>query len=101
MDALRITHPTLWLVAEAMAWVFAALTVLLTLLANVTLPADLARANPRLASAIVFARKVAPVLRGAFKPLAGIFLPKYAAQVVEELLGTDVPSPPSGPENKP
>jgi hypothetical protein len=54
-------------------------------LANVTLTPEQAAASPRYASAVVFAQKVAPVLRGIAKPLAGIFLPRYAVEVVTAL----------------
>jgi len=50
---------------------------------------------------VVFAQKVAPVLRGVLKPLAGIFLPRYAMEVVNALFPKDgaassTPTPPSG-----
>lgn len=104
LEQIRTGHPGLYSALTVAAYAGCVLTVALTLLANLTLPADLARANPRFASLIVFARKVAPVLRGVIKPLAGIFLPRYAAEVVRELLGDDAPSstspvslpPPSG-----
>jgi len=101
MEALKVAHPTLWLLAQVGVWALTVIAVLMTALANVTVPAELARANPRLASAVVLSRKLAPVLRGALKPLLGLALPHVAAQVVEELLGGgDTPSPPSGPEKK-
>jgi hypothetical protein len=50
---------------------------------------------------VVFAQKVAPVLRGVLKPLAGIFLPRYALEVVTALFppkdgAASTPTPPSG-----
>lgn len=86
LDRIKAS-PSLWLVVQVVFWLLVVVAVLLTALANLTLPVDVALANPRLASAVVFARKVAPVLRGALKPLLGIFLPKVAAEVVSEMLG--------------
>ena len=77
-----------------------ALVVALTALAQLTLTPDQAHANPRLAAAIILAQKLAPVLRGVLKPLAGVFLPKIAVEVVNALFpakdATASNAPPSG-----
>jgi hypothetical protein len=74
-------------------------------LANQTLTPDQALASPRYASAVLFAQKVAPVLRGVLKPLAGIFLPRVALEVVNAFASATTrpadplasAAPPSGP----
>lgn len=71
--------------------------VALTCLAQLTLSPEQAHANPRLASAIILAQKLAPVLRGVLKPLAGIFLPKVALELVAALF----PPGSSGPSSAP
>lgn len=81
------------------------LALVILALANVTLTPEQAAASPRYASAVIFAQKVAPVLRGVLKPLAGIFLPRYALEVVTALFppkdGATASAPPSGPGGAP
>lgn len=101
IQQIKTSWPAAWALLQGLFWLLVALAVVLTALANLDLPADLARANPRLASALVFARKVAPVLRGALKPLLGIFAPKIAAQVVSELFEAAPTSVPPTSEKKP
>lgn len=96
-----------WAAAHPQASTFLGLLALvvvvaLTCLAQLTLTPEQAHANPRLASAVVLAQKLAPVLRGIFKPLLGIFLPKVAVEVVSAMFPpgaapTSTPSPPSAP----
>ncbi len=69
----------------------------LTCLAQLTLSPEQAHANPRLASAIILAQKLAPVLRGVLKPLAGIFLPKVALELVAALFPPGSSGPASAP----
>lgn len=102
IQQIKTSWPAAWALLQGLFWLLVVLAVVLTALANLDLPADLARANPRLASALVFARKVAPVLRGALKPLLGIFAPKIAAQVVSELFeAAPTPAAPTTSEKKP
>ena len=73
-------------------------------LANQTLTPEQALASPRYASAVLFAQKVAPVLRGVLKPLAGIFLPRVALEVVNAFAQprlSDASAPPSTPPTTP
>ena len=92
--AWAAAHPQLTSVLSLSALV---VVVALTCLAQLTLSPEQAHANPRLASAIILAQKLAPVLRGVLKPLAGIFLPKVALELVAALFPPGSSGPLSAP----
>ena len=78
----------------------ASLALVLALLAQVKLTRDQALRWPRLAALIVVAHKVAPVLRGLLKPLAGVGSAKVALEVVDLIFPSSPSSNPPPPSSK-
>lgn len=79
----------------------ALVTVVLGRLAQIELTPEEARARPRYASAVVFARFGFPVVRGMLKAISGIFLPKAAAELVEKFFPDDGSAAPVAPISNP
>jgi hypothetical protein len=74
-----------WLQAHPLQALALALCLVVLWMANITLTPEQAAASPQWASAVILAQRVAPVLRGILKPLAGVFLPKIAVEVVASM----------------
>lgn len=76
------------------------LALVLLALAQVRLTRDQALRWPRLAALIVVAHKVAPVLRGLLKPLAGVGSAKVALEVVDLIFPSTPSSNPPPPSSE-
>lgn len=105
---MSLEETQLWCTAHPIQAVLGALlaliTVILARLAQIELTPEEARARPRYAAAVVFARFAFPVVRGMVKAVSGIFLPKAAAEIVGKFFPEDGASPPapiSNPGSKP
>ena len=83
-----------WLQAHPLQALSLALCLVVLWMANITLTPEQAAASPQWASAVILAQRVAPVLRGILKPLAGVFLPKVAVEVVASMFPAKDPSAP-------
>lgn len=86
-----------WAQAHPLQALGAVLCLLLLCLAQVRLSREQALAWPRFAALVVVAQRVAPVLRGLLKPLAGVGSAKVALEIVDLLF----PSGASGPVSNP
>ena len=90
----EIQSVLLWLQAHPLQALALFLCLVVLWMANITLTPEQAAASPQWASAVVLAQRVAPVLRGILKPLAGVFLPKVAVEVVASMFPSKDPSAP-------
>jgi hypothetical protein len=90
-----------WAQAHPLQALGAVVALVMLALAQVKLTREQALRWPRLAALIVVAHKVAPVLRGLLKPLAGVGSAKVALEVVDLIFPggpTSNPPPPSSKE---
>jgi hypothetical protein len=89
-----------WAQAHPLQACGAVLALALMALAQVRLTRDQALRWPRLAALVVVAHKVAPVLRGLLKPLAGVGSAKVALEVVDLIFPSTPSSNPPPPSSK-
>lgn len=87
----------LWAQAHPLQALAALVALVALVLAQVRLTREQALRWPRLASLIVVAQRIAPVLRGLLKPVAGVGSAKIALAVIDAIW----PPPERGPTSNP